>query len=66
MLGMMRRNWWISALRGVAALILGSAAWVWPDKTFMPLLIVVGIFALIDSALNVAMTILLAQDEKLR
>lgn len=66
MLAMMRRNWWLSALRGVAALILGIAAWVWPDKSFMPLLVLFGIFALIDGALNVAMITLLAQDEKLR
>lgn len=66
MTAMMTRNWWLPALRGIAAIVLGIAAWLWPDQTLILLVILFGLFALFDGALNVAVAILLAQDEKFR
>jgi uncharacterized membrane protein HdeD (DUF308 family) len=66
MLAMMRRNWWLPALRGIAAIVLGLAAWLSPDQSLTPLIVLFGIFALIDGALNVAVAILLAQDDTFR
>jgi uncharacterized membrane protein HdeD (DUF308 family) len=66
MKAIMARNWWLQALRGIAAIVLGLAAWLWPDQTMIPLVIFFGVFAVIDGALNVAVVILLAQDEAFR
>jgi uncharacterized membrane protein HdeD (DUF308 family) len=62
----MTRYWWLAALRGAAALILGVTGWLWPEQTLIPLIIFFGIFAVIDGALNVAVAVLLAQDERYR
>lgn len=47
MLSMLRRNWWISALRGIAAIVLGVAVWDWPDQPLFPLIVLFGIFTFI-------------------
>jgi uncharacterized membrane protein HdeD (DUF308 family) len=66
MKAMMTRNWWLQALRGIAAIVLGIAAWLWPDQTMVPLLVLFGVFAVVDGALNVATAVLLAHDEGFR
>ena len=63
---MMARNWGLQAVRGIAAIVLGIAAWLWPDQTLIPLVILFGVFAVIDGALNVAIAVLLAQDQEFR
>lgn len=42
------RYWWLLALRGVAAVIFGIAAWVWPGPTVTVIIILFGIYALVD------------------
>ena len=66
MLTTMSDYWWLAALRGIAALVLGVAAWLWPEQTLIPLVILFGLFALIDGALSVAVSFLLAQDAQYR
>ena len=42
------RNWWLVALRGLAALILGIMMFIWPAITLLVLIIFFGAYALVD------------------
>lgn len=44
------RNWWLVVLRGVAAVLFGLVALVWPGKTLVVLALVFGVYALVDAA----------------
>ncbi|OLT29365.1 hypothetical protein BJF83_12275 [Nocardiopsis sp. CNR-923] len=48
MLGEMSRNWWVVVLRGVAAVLFGLVALLWPGLTLIALAVVFGAFALVD------------------
>lgn len=50
MLGMITRNWWTVGLRGVAAILFGVAALVWPGLTLQVLVLLFGAFAMVDGA----------------
>ena len=41
-------NWWMLALRGVAALIFGILAFVWPAMTLLGLVFLFGAYALLN------------------
>ena len=41
-------NWWSLVIRGLAALILGVVAFVWPGITLAALVVLFGAYALID------------------
>jgi len=53
MLRSIAHNWWLIALRGVAAIILGVLCFVSPATTILALVIVFGIYALADGVLAV-------------
>ncbi len=53
MLQSMTRNWWLLALRGVAAIIFGIIAFIYPGATVLALVLVFGIYAIIDGVLAV-------------
>ncbi len=42
------RNWWLVALRGLAAIIFGVLALIWPGLTLLVLTILFGAYAIID------------------
>jgi uncharacterized membrane protein HdeD (DUF308 family) len=42
------RNWWVVVLRGLAAIGLGVFAWVRPDIFWASLVLVFGIYAVVD------------------
>ena len=42
------RNWWLLALRGVAGILFGVAAFVWPESTLSALVLVFGAYVLVD------------------
>ena len=48
MLGELSRNWWVLVVRGVAAVIFGVLALVWPAASLIALAIIFGAFALVD------------------
>lgn len=48
LLGELSRNWWVLVVRGVAAVIFGVLALVWPAASLIALAIIFGAFALVD------------------
>lgn len=54
MLNMLARFWWAFAIRGVAAIIFGILAIVWPGTTFYVLTLLFGAYALVDGIFAIA------------
>lgn len=48
MLQMLAENWWIFAVRGVAAILFGVLAFLWPGPTVIVLALLFGAYALVD------------------
>lgn len=48
------RLWWALLLKGVAAVLLGLCALLWPDKTLFLLIIFFGAYALVDGVFTIA------------
>jgi uncharacterized membrane protein HdeD (DUF308 family) len=46
------RYWWIFALRGVAAILFGIAAFLWPGITVTVLVLLFGAYVLVDGIFN--------------
>lgn len=53
MLAILARNWWVFLLRGVAAVIFGILAIVWPLLTLQVLILPFGAYALVDGVFTV-------------
>lgn len=51
MLDRMSRDWWIIALQGVAAIVFGVLALVWPGITLLALVFLFAAYALVDGVL---------------
>jgi uncharacterized membrane protein HdeD (DUF308 family) len=47
------KNWWLLLLRGIAAIIFGVLAFVWPGLTLLTLILFYGAFALVDGVLAI-------------
>ena len=54
MLTVLARNWWMIALRGVAAVLFGFGAIAWPDITVGVLVAFFGAWAIIDGSFSLA------------
>jgi len=48
MLDLVSRNWWMLALRGVAAILFAFCAYFWPGLTLFALVILFGVYAFAD------------------
>ncbi len=48
MIAQLTRNWWIPLMRGIAAIVFGVAALIWPGITLEVLVLFFGAYALVD------------------
>jgi len=53
MVNALAKNWWLLLLRGIAAVVFGLLAFVWPGLTLLTLVLFYGAFALMDGVLAV-------------
>lgn len=47
------RNWWVLVLRGLAAIVFGIVAFVWPGITLVTLVLFFGAYALVDGLFSI-------------
>jgi uncharacterized membrane protein HdeD (DUF308 family) len=52
MLNALAKCWWVLLLRGIAAILFGVLAFVWPGLTLVTLVLLYGAFALVDGVLS--------------
>src|SRR5579864_1278098 len=50
-LGELPRHWWVVALRGLAAIVFGILAFIWPGITLAVLVLFFGAYAIVDGVL---------------
>jgi uncharacterized membrane protein HdeD (DUF308 family) len=48
MLGLVSRNWWVFAIRGITAIVFGILAFIWPEATLTVLVFLFGAYVLVD------------------
>ena len=58
MLNALARYWWLILLRGIAAIIFGVLAFIWPGITLVTLVLFYGAFTLVDGVLALAHAIM--------
>ncbi|HVN69979.1 MAG TPA: HdeD family acid-resistance protein [Candidatus Binatia bacterium] len=61
MVHVLARNWWMWLLRGIAAVIFGILAYLWPGATWVAIAILFGAYALVDGILAILGTIRAAE-----
>jgi len=52
MLHALTKCWWLLLLRGIAAIVFGVLAFIWPGLTLVTLVLLYGAFALVDGVLS--------------
>jgi len=61
MLETLGRHWWTIALRGLLAIILGIVAFVWPGITVAALVLLFGVYAIIDGVVALVASVRLME-----
>jgi uncharacterized membrane protein HdeD (DUF308 family) len=54
---MVSGNWWAMVLRGIATVLPGLAALLWPGMTLLVLLVVFAVYALVDGLIAIVVGI---------
>jgi uncharacterized membrane protein HdeD (DUF308 family) len=57
LLDLLAKNWWLLLLRGIAAIVFGVLAFIWPGVTLATLVLLWGAFALVDGVLSLVSAI---------
>lgn len=52
MVGLLQRSWWVIVLRGLSAILLALLILLWPSRTLLVLIVLFGIYTLIDGFLT--------------
>jgi uncharacterized membrane protein HdeD (DUF308 family) len=47
------RNWWSLVIRGLVAIVFGIVTFAWPGITVGALLLLFGVYALLDSVISI-------------
>jgi uncharacterized membrane protein HdeD (DUF308 family) len=55
MLHALAKCWWLLLLRGLAAIVFGVLAFLWPGLTLVTLVLLYGAFALVDGVLRLSL-----------
>jgi uncharacterized membrane protein HdeD (DUF308 family) len=63
MVAELARGWWLIVLRGVIAILLGLAAFLWPGLTWLALVLLFGIYAIADGLLSLITGVKNTKDE---
>lgn len=58
------QNWWLIVLRGVLAILFGLAAFVWPGITLLTLIVMFGVYAIVDGAMAIGAGLSRAKDSQ--
>jgi uncharacterized membrane protein HdeD (DUF308 family) len=53
----LRRGWWLILLRGILAVIFGIMALVWPGITVLALVLLWGVYAVVDGASEIGLAV---------
>jgi len=64
MLSSLTRNWWLTALRGILAVIFGVAAFVWPGMTLEVLVLLFGAYAFVDGVVVLSFGLMAAGEHE--
>lgn len=61
---LLKRSWWILLVRGLAAVLFGVLAFVWPGLTVRTLVLLFGAFALVDGISDVIGSIMNRKEDE--
>jgi uncharacterized membrane protein HdeD (DUF308 family) len=64
MLHALARNWWTWLIRGIAAVIFGVLAFLWPGLTWVSIAILFGAYALVDGVFAIVATFRAAETQQ--
>ena len=64
MVGVLARNWWALLIRGIAAVVFGVLAFIWPGATIVALVILFGAYAFVDGVFAIVAAIRAARSHE--
>ncbi|HTU83859.1 MAG TPA: HdeD family acid-resistance protein [Candidatus Acidoferrales bacterium] len=64
MVHVLARNWWALLIRGIAAVIFGILAFVWPGATWFAIAILFGAYAFVDGVFAIVAAVRAAQSHE--